>query len=142
MSLGSQTTTRYGGRRGGNILEFYAEEFRPQPSAADVFRNHVIQWFFAAKHLRFFEATRLTENPASEDLASHRVVCSALITFGEFASNYSRNAPEGDLSSVALSPECIEAETRMLLDNFRMFHDKTMSQAEAEAVLNEAFNEA
>lgn len=138
-----QITARYGGPRGGNILEFYTEEFRPQPSTAELFRQHVIQWFFAAKHLRMFEAVRLSEKPGAEDLASHRMVCSALITFGEFASNYIRKNPkEVDLAAVGLSVDCIEAETRMLRDNFKMFHDNTITHAEAETVLKEAFHEA
>lgn len=133
---------RFGGHRGGNILEFYTEEFRPEPSPVEVFRQHVIQWFFAAKHLRFFEANRLTDHPTAEDLASHRLVCSALITFGEFASNFAgKNKSEVNLTSVGLSIESIGAETRLLRNNFKMFHDNTMSYSEADSVLKEAFDE-
>src|SRR5205823_11792626 len=123
-------------------LEFYTQEFRPEPAPADVFRQHIIQWFFAAKHLRFFEVSRLTEEPTPEDLRSHRMVCSALITFGEFASNFAREH-QGfvDLGIVGLSVECIEAETRLLRNNFKMFHDDIMKLSEAEDVLAEAFNE-
>jgi hypothetical protein len=107
-----------------------------------MFRQHIIQWFFAAKHLRFFEVNRLSDKPSAADLASHRVVCSALITFGEFASNFARQQKQvADLGVVGLSVECIEAETRLLRNNFKMFHDNTMSLQEAEAVLTEAFNE-
>jgi len=137
-----RTTTRYGGHRGGNILEFSIEEFRPQPSPLELFRQHVIQWFFVAKLLRFFEVVRLSENPVPEDLASHRMVCSALITLGEFASIFAKqNKDELNLAALGLSVEGIEAETRMLRDNFKMFHDNTMSHSEAEAVLKEAFDE-
>lgn len=139
----TQGQARFGGHRGGNILEFYTEEFRPEPSPVEVFRQHVIQWFFAVKHLRFFETNRLTDQPALEDLASHRMVCSALITFGEFASNFARRCkPEVNLAAMGLSVESIEAETRLLRNNFKMFHDNTISYAEADAVLKEAFNEA
>jgi hypothetical protein len=133
---------RYGGHRGGNILEFYTEEFRPEASSIEIFRQHVIQWFFAVKHLRRFETSKLSDSPSPEDLSSHRMVCSALITFGEFASNYARSQnTQLNLAAVGLSVECIEAETRMLRDNFKMFHDNTMSMSEAEAVLKKAFNE-
>jgi hypothetical protein len=129
-------------RRSGNLLEFYAQEFRPEPAPVELFRQQVIQWFFAAKHLRFFETIRLTHTPAPEDLASHRMVCSALITFGEFAGNFARRLESQiNLSLLGLTVESIEAETRLLRNNFKMFHDATMSHAEAEAVLKEAFNE-
>ena len=135
--------SRFGGSRGGNILEFYTGEFRPEPSPVEMFRQHVVQWFFAAKHLRFFEAMKLSSMPAQDDLASHRMVCSALITFGEFATNFARQfKPQVDLASVGLSVECIEAETRMLRNNYKMFHDDTISADQAETVLKEAFNEA
>ncbi len=139
----TQSKARFGGHRGGNILEFYTEEFRPESTSVEIFRQQVIQWFFAVKHLRFFETNRLTDQPAPEDLASHRMVCSALITFGEFASNFARkNKSQIDLGAVGLSVECVEAETRLLRNNFKMFHDHTISYAEADAVLKEAFNEA
>lgn len=135
--------TVLGGRRSGNILEFYTEEFKAQPSPVAFFRQHVIQWFFAAKTLRFFEAMRLCNNPSEEDLASHRMTCSALITFGEFATIFARqHQDEVNLKSVELSIESIEAETRLLRDNFKMFHDNIISEEQAEAVLKEAFNEA
>lgn len=143
MSQATQSQARFGGHRGGNILEFYTEEFRPEPSPIELFRQHVIQWFFAAKHLRFFEANKLTDQPTAEDLASHRMVCSALITFGEFASNFARKCKtQINLAAVGLSVESIEAETRLLRNNFKMFHDNTMSYFEADSVLKEAFNEA
>jgi hypothetical protein len=129
--------------RGGNILEFYTEEFRPEPSPAEAFRQQVIEWFFAAKHLRYFEVNKLTSNPTPEDLATHGMVCSALITFGEFASNFARERKDQmNLAMMGLSVECIEAETRLLRNNFRMFQDHTISYAEADDVLKEAFHEA
>lgn len=135
------TATSFGSHRGGNILEFYTEEFKAEPSPVEMFRQHVIQWFFAAKTLRFFEAYKLTDKPSNEDLASHRMVCSALITFGEFASHFSRQS-KLDLAAVGLSVDSIEAETRLLRYNFKMFHDNTISPSEADNVLKEAFNEA
>jgi hypothetical protein len=142
MSQATETSQRFGGQRDGNSLEFYTEEFRPEPSPVELFRQHVIQWFFAAKHLRFFEANRLTESPTPEDLASHRMVCSALITFGEFAAIFSRRfGSQLNLAAVGISIESIEAETRLLRNNFRMFHDQTISCAETDAVLKDAFHE-
>ena len=139
----SERAARFEGHRGDNILEFYTQEFRPEPAPAELFRQHIIQWFFAAKHLRFFEVNKLSEKPSEADLASHRMVCSALITFGEYASKFARQFKNvADLSVVGLSVECIEAETRLLRNNFKMFHDNVMTFPEAEAVLAEAFNEA
>jgi hypothetical protein len=134
-------TARFGGLRGGNILEFYAGEFRPEPSPVELFSQHVVQWFFAAKHLRYFEVIKLTEDPAPEDLASHRLVCCALITFGGFATGFARRSKaQPALASVGVTIESIEAETRMLRNNLQMFHDNSMSRSEAEAVLKEAFD--
>src|SRR5687767_13553339 len=142
MAASTEPKTGFGGRRGGNILEFYTEEFKPQASGVELFRQHVIDWFFAAKHLRRFEAMKLTDQPSEEDLASHRLVCSTLITFGEFASSFAHQQKDKvDLAAVGLSVESIEAETRLLRDNFRMFHDLTISDKEAEDVLAEAFHE-
>src|SRR5437870_2317519 len=119
MATATQSETNLGsGQKRGNILEFYTEEFRPEPSSLEVFRQHIIQWFFAAKHLRRWEAARLCNTPSEEDLASHRMVCSALITFGEFAANFAReHASDVNLESVGLSVESIEVETRLLWDN-------------------------
>jgi hypothetical protein len=118
-------------------------EFRPEPLPMEDFRRQVIQWFSAAKHLRCFEVNKLTENPVPEDLAIHGTVCSALITFGEFAGIFARKCKEQvNLATLGLSVECIEAETRLLRNNFKMFHDLTISYGEADDVLGEAFHEA
>jgi len=138
----AESSIRLGGQRGGNILEFYTQEFRPESSTGELFKQHVIQWFFAAKHLRKFEANNLTDNPTVEDLASHRMICLALITFGEFAAQFARKEKKtADLEVVGLSVECIEAETRLLRSNFKMFHDDTMTFKEADSLLAEAFHE-
>ena len=143
MSQVAESQAGLGEHRGGNILEFYTEEFRPEPSPIENFRQQVVEWFFAAKHMRFFEANQLTDKPAQEDLATHRTVCSALITFGDFASDFARKSrSQVELAVVGLSVECIEAETRLLRNNLKMFHDLTITDAEAEAVLKEAFHEA
>lgn len=123
-------------------MEFYTEEFRPEQTSIEVFRQHLIQWFFAAKHLRIFEALVLVKDPTGDNLASHRMVCSALITFGEFASNHVHQSNNINLSVVGLSVKDVEAETRMLRDNFKMFHDDTMSESQAEELLGKAFNES
>ncbi len=142
----SESKTIFGrGRRGGDIAAFYTKEFRPQKSPVQLFRQHVSQWFFAAKQLRIWESSFLVNAseaaPSEEELANHRLVCSTLITFGEFATAFARENAETDLKSVGLSVESIEAETRLLRDNFKMFHDNTITEAEAEKVLSEAFHE-
>lgn len=137
----SPVNIRMGGHRGGNILEFYPQEFKPEPSPIEIFRQHVIQWFFASKHLRFWENAQLVESPKSNDMATHRMVCSSLITFGEFAANFVRDT-NVNLAAVGIDLKAIEAETWMLRQNFRMFHDETMSCAEAEDILKEVFDEA
>jgi len=132
--------TRFDGPRGGNILEFYSREFKPEPSPFEMFRQHVSQWFFASRMLRAFEATALAHKPSEQDLSSHQIACAALITFGAFASSFAKNhKDEVELEKVGLKVDDIEAETRLLRDNFKMFHDDTMSQEEAEKVLKEAF---
>jgi len=130
-----------GGHRGGNILEFYPAEFKPEPSPVEIFRQHVVQWFFASKHLRYWENRELTQDPEERDLATHRMVCASLITFGEFAANFAKNMGI-NFATVGIAVEAIEAETKMLRYNFRMFHDDTMSCDEAENILKEAFHEA
>jgi hypothetical protein len=143
MSQVIETQSPLGGRRNGNIIEFYSAEFGPEPTSVEVFRQRVVQWFFAAKHLRFFEASQLTEKAAPEDLATHRLACSTLITFGEFAGSFARKSEaQVNLANVGLSVESIEAETRLLRNNFKMFHDQTISYTEADAMLKEAFHEA
>jgi hypothetical protein len=140
LEQASEQVTRFGGHRGGNILEFYTEEFRPEPSPVEVFRQHVVQWFFAAKHLRIFEVRNLTDTPREEDIESHRLVSSALITFGEFATIFAKaNKQALNLESLGLTVESIEVETRLLRDSFKMFHEETMTIAEANQLLEEAF---
>src|SRR5439155_1419681 len=140
MNAATESKTRFGGLRGGNILEFYTREFKPEPSPFEIFRQHVSQWFFAAKILRVFEGLVLADKPTDDDMSSHRMVCSALITFGEFATQFAKiDQDKIDLKAVGLSVENIEAETRLLRDNFKMFHDNTMSTQDAEKVLKEAF---
>lgn len=132
--------TRFGGYRGGNILECYTEDFRPEPSPFQMFRQHVVQWFFAVKHLRRFEVTNLTDSPQLEDLNSHKLVCSTLITFGQFAVKFARENKTGaNLESLGLTVEAIEVEIRLLQDSFGMFHDDTMTLSDAKNILEEAF---
>src|SRR6266699_673059 len=87
MTETTENKTRFGGLRGGNILEFYSREFKPEPSPFEMFRQHVSQWFFASRMLRAFEATALSNKPSEQDLSSHEIACAALITFGAFASS-------------------------------------------------------
>ena len=137
-------TSRLGGQRDGNILGFYPAAFPPQPSTPQTFAKHVIQWFYAAKYTRAFEYELALASPSAEALAGHRFVCSTLITFGEFASGFAKaNATAREtLASLDVTAESIEAETRLLKNNLKMFHDSSMSMKEAAAVLDEVFGEA
>ena len=137
-------TPRLGGRRGGNILGFCLVEFQLQPSPPLVFAKHVIEWFFAAKQMRIYEYELALGSPRSEDLEGHRSFCSALIAFGEFASGFAKENSKAReaLAAFEVPAESIEAETRLLRNNLKMFHDGSMSNKEADAVLDEVFGEA
>jgi hypothetical protein len=43
MSQATESPPHFGGRRDGNILEFYTEEFKPEASPVEIFRRQVIQ---------------------------------------------------------------------------------------------------
>jgi hypothetical protein len=124
--------------KGGSLLDFYVEEFRPEVLSPDSFRQRVSDWFFATKHLRRFESTRLLTNPAPADLATHRLVVDALIAFGQFASDFARTQ-KVDLRPINIVVESIEAETSFLKYRIEMYHEPTMPSAEAERLLKEIF---
>jgi hypothetical protein len=72
-------------------------------------------------------------------LRAHRVVIADLIADGEILAWQARQAEAG-ISQVGFTVEDIEAETRLLRDNFRMFHEP-MPAAEAERILEVAFGQ-
>ena len=69
----------------------------------------------------------------------HRVVIADLIADGEILAWQARQSA-ADLSAVGFRIEDIEAETRMLRDSARMFHEP-LPAAEAERVLEVAFGQ-
>src|SRR5438132_12161903 len=81
-----------------------------------------VRWFEHCQRLRDFENKHLLTNPSKEDLRAHRVVISDLIADGEILAWQAREA-SADLSPVGFKIEDIEAETRVLRDNARMFHE-------------------
>lgn len=92
-----------------------------------------VRWFEHCRVLRDFESKHLLVNPRPEDLRAHRVVIADLIADGEIIAWQARQS-EIDLSAVEFTVADIEAETRLLRDNFRMFHEP-MPAAVAERVL-------
>jgi hypothetical protein len=98
-----------------------------------------VRWFEHCRLLREFENQHLLTAPGTEDLRAHRVVISDLIADGEILAWQARTAGT-DFSSVGFTVEDIEAETRILRDNARMFHEP-MSKVEAEHILEGVFGQ-
>ena len=80
------------------------------------------RWFAHCRMLRDFENTRLLASPTTEDLLAHRVISADLIADGEILAWEARQS-RTDFSEVSFSIEDIEAETRLLRDGTRMFHE-------------------
>lgn len=99
-----------------------------------------VRWFEHCRMLRDFENQHLLANPAPDDLHAHRVVLADLIADGEILAWQARQSSV-DLGQVGFAVEDIEAETRLLRDNFRMFHEP-MPVAEAEKILEAAFGQS
>src|SRR5947208_15523201 len=95
-----------------------------------------VRWFEHCRLLRDFENQHLLANAQPDDLRAHRVVITDLIADGEILAWQARQG-EADLSQVAFKVEDIEAETRLLRDNFRMFHEP-LPRAEAEQILEDS----
>ncbi|PWU09786.1 MAG: hypothetical protein C5B50_26675 [Verrucomicrobia bacterium] len=95
------------------------------------------RWFEHCRILRQFENDRLLANAAGEDLRAHRVIIADLIADGEILSWEARQSG-ADLSKAGFTVQDIEAETRLLRDNFKMFHEP-MPAHESELILKEAF---
>ena len=98
------------------------------------------RWFERCRMLRDFENTHLLADRGAEDLRAHRVVIADLIADGEILAWQSRQSAV-DLRPVGFTVEDIEAETRLLRDNFRMFHEP-MEAAEAAQILEAAFGQS
>jgi hypothetical protein len=99
-----------------------------------------VRWFEACRMLRDFENRHLLVNPGSDDLRAHRVVIADLIADGEILAWQARQS-RVDLSAADFKIEDIEAETRLLRDNARMFHEP-MPAEEAEHILKEVFGQS
>ena len=99
-----------------------------------------VRWFEHCRMLRDFENKHLLANAGTEDLRAHRVVIADLIADGEVLAWQARQSSV-DLSPVGFTVEDIEAETRLLRDNFRMFHEP-MPAGEAERILEVAFGQS
>jgi hypothetical protein len=99
-----------------------------------------VRWFEHCRMLRDFENKHLLADRGAEDLHAHRVVIADLIADGEILAWQARQSAV-DLRPVGFSVEDIEAETRLLRDNFRMFHEP-MAAAEAAQILEAAFGQS
>jgi hypothetical protein len=120
-------------------LPYMLRETRRDRLAGVPLLTEAVRWFEHCRMLRDFENEHLLRQRDPESLAAHRVVILDLIADGELLAWQARQ--EGaDLSPVAFTVEDIEAETRLLHDNFVMFH-KPMPAPEAEQVLEVAFGQ-
>src|SRR5438309_6860150 len=99
-----------------------------------------VRWFEHCRILRNFENKHLLSNPGHEDLRAHRVVIADLVADGEILAWQAREGDAG-LSGVGFKIEDIEAETRILRDNARMFHEP-MAVVEAEKILEGVFGQS
>src|SRR6266571_2911754 len=99
-----------------------------------------VRWFEHCRMLRDFENKHLLAKPGPEDLRAHRVVIADLIADGEILAWQARQSGT-DFSTVGFKVEDMEAETRLLRDNARMFHEPMLA-SEAERVLEEAFGQS
>ena len=99
-----------------------------------------VRWFEHCRMLRDFENKHLLADRGAEDLRAHRVVIADLIADGEILAWQARQSG-ADLGPVGFTVEDIEAETRLLRDNFRMIHEP-MAAAEAGQILEAAFGQS
>src|SRR5438128_2704017 len=99
-----------------------------------------VRWFEHCRMLRDFENKHLLAQPRDEDLRAHRVVIADLIADGEILAWQARQSG-ADFSTVGFKIEDIEAETRLLRDTSRMFHEP-MPADEAERILEAAFGQS
>ena len=117
-----------------STLDFYSQEFEPTAASPERLRQHIAEWFFAAKNLRRFEQQRLANNATAEDLELHLQVCEALIRFGQFA-----RSAKVDLSVMGTTSESIDAEIDLLQLSIRMYHERSQAPDQAKADLEKLF---
>jgi hypothetical protein len=121
-------------------LPYMLRETRRARLAEAPLLAEAVRWFEHCRMLRDFENKHLLALPSGDDLCAHRVVIADLIADGEILAWQARQSG-ADLSVVGFRIEDIEAETRLLRDNARMFHEP-MPTAEAEQVLEGAFGQS
>ena len=102
--------------------------------------TEAVRWFEHCRILREFENKHLLLNPGADNLHAHRVLIADLIADGEILAWEARQS-EADLSPADFTVTDIETETRLLRDNFRMFHEP-MSPAESGRILEAAFGQS
>ena len=120
-------------------LPYMLRETRRERLAESPLLAETVRWFEHCRMLRDFENDHLLHPSNKESLQVHRVVASDLIADGELLAWQTRRE-NLDLSPVGFKVEDMEAETRLLRDNFAMFHEP-MPAAEAEQVLEAAFGQ-
>lgn len=118
-------------------LPYMLRETRQARLAEAPLMAEAVRWFERCRLLRDFENKHLLQNAAADDLRAHRVVITDLIADGEILAWQARQSGL-DLTPVGFTIEDIEAETRLLRDNARMFHEP-MPAAEVERILEAAF---
>lgn len=114
-------------------LPYMIRETRRARLAEAPLAAEAVRWFEHCRMLRDFENKHLLADRGAEDLRAHRVVITDLIADGEILAWQARQS-NVDLSPVGFKVEDIEAETRLLRDNFRLFHEP-MAAEEAERQL-------
>ena len=126
-----------GGRCGGDILG-YAKEFEVESIPAPGFPHYIVASFAAVTELRVRSISKLAgdSDPDSEIRTRYRIAWEQLIRFGENAARFARTSPEmAKLELIELSPEIIEAETRLSKGDLMAWLENAMSMAEAEDIL-------
>ncbi|SRR5260370_25388536 len=121
-------------------LPYMLRETRQARLAEAPLLAEAVRWFEHCRMLRDFENQHLLTKPTEDDLRAHRVVIADLIADGEILAWQARQS-RADLSTVGFKIEDIEAETRLLRDNARMFHEP-LPATEAERVLEAAFGQS
>ena len=121
-------------------LPYMIREARRARLAEAPLAAEAVRWFEHCRMLRDFENKHLLAEGGAEDLRAHRVVIADLIAGGEILAWQARQSGV-DLSPVGFTVEDIEAETRLLRDNFRMFHE-SMAAGEATQILEAAFGQS
>ncbi|MBI4326449.1 MAG: hypothetical protein HY674_14465 [Chloroflexi bacterium] len=118
-------------------LPYMLRETRRARLAEAPLMAEAVRWFEHCRMLRDFENKHLLANPGADNLHAHRVIITDLIADGEILAWQARQS-SADLRLVGFAVEDIEAETRLLRDNFRMIHEP-MPAAEAERILEAVF---